>query len=248
MNNFSKTCLIILTALFITSTSAFVAKAQLSFGASASLFNYVGSGTAEATVYIPASNRDFYVLNPYGKKTTASYGFYFQLQSFSSSNAVIGLRLGYDVLRSENKEVYPMGSINDYQPINGSAPAVNSYDRLINQFIDINPYFGRRFVFGHFSIVPTVGAELGIGTQSNEKIHFESGNNTTDESDDRPIQHIDWRIKPGIAFNYRRVGLDISYAHGLSNYIRNNSADVTGEANHAVYSQLWRASLTFMLY
>lgn len=243
---FSKSCLIILITLS-ASTSTFLAKAQLSFGASAGLFNYVGSGTTEGTVYVPSANREFYVLNPYSRKATASYGFYFQLQSFSSGDAVLGLRLGYDVLRSENDEVFPLGSISDYLPINSITPAPDSYDRLTNQFIAVNPYFGRRFVFNHFSIVPTVGAELGIGTQSNEKIHFEAVS-TVNESDDRPLQHIDWRVKPGIAFNYKRIGLDISYAHGLSNYIRNNSAEVTGADHHAVYSQLWRAGLTLKLY
>lgn len=217
-------------------------------GIGSGLFNYTGSGAVSASSSNIGNHEGgtYYVDNPFSKKATISYDGFVKMQSMGGATGVfMGVKLGYQVLRSESN---PGNFYTDViVPGTGTGPqqSLNSYqtDVLINTFINFNPYIGRKLSVDEWNFSFLIGTEAGFGINSTEKA---SGNNG-DVSADRNLQHVDWRLKPGVSVAYKWLALDLSYAHGLSNYIRNNSDQITGQSGHAVYSQYFNAELAFRL-
>ncbi|MCJ8210090.1 hypothetical protein MUY27_10250 [Mucilaginibacter sp. RS28] len=215
---------------FLFNTFAY---AQFSVGVSGVLFNHLGSAAANSTVRtVKSGDQAYFVANPFSVKTTASYGFFMQLQGHNSADVVTGLKIGYDKIKSENTNVIIPDPVS---PSRGS-------DYFNNDYFNLNPYLGRHFEFNQLAVELTVGAEAAFAVQSTETFKAGTTGAPINQTASRG-RFTDWRVKPALALTYKRVGLDFSYARGLTNLNKSSVTSIEGGA----YSQLFRLGLSYAL-
>lgn len=257
----------ILFSLFYIAMFTYTAVAQkleLSVNANSGLFNYTGSGATNSGYYYGLYNDQFTLSNPYGTKLKASYGLNIQGQVVYKNGFITGLQAGYDFLNSEQGLKYPMYL--DYLATTSSlitSSYINGYGsaKISTQFINLNPYFGYRFRGKTVFIDITGGADFGFQTANHQSVTVYSSPSGLPESHysqrvDNKITDI--RLKCGVSAGYKKFSVNLSYAHGLTNYIKSedyyavptiyttDNSTSTPQKLHA-YSQLIRLGIGYRL-
>ncbi|WP_207425620.1 outer membrane beta-barrel protein [Pedobacter sp. SYSU D00535] len=211
----------------IAASTACAQHTELSLQANTGLFSF-GGESAERVSFIYNTRTN----NPYGKGSGLSYGLAAELKKATRRNQILGIQLGYESLASNIKinEI-----IIDDMIIEEQGNTV-----LRNQFINVHPFFGKRFNAKYLPFDVTIGAEFGFGLKSEEKLSVESFDLET--SHDHPIPDLDFRLRIGLATRIKQLGFQAGYSHGLTNY----TAEMEG-ADRENYSRMIRLGISYTL-
>ncbi|RTQ46506.1 hypothetical protein EJV47_21365 [Hymenobacter gummosus] len=123
-------------------------------------------------------------------------------------------------------------------------PTLSGRTHLINEFVNVHPFVGRRFGLGKaLSVDVSAGADLGLLLHSQEKGRATDEQGQTLSSNlERPQPGLDVRPRLNLTTYYKRAGLSLGYSHGLTNYRRS----WVGGVNEA-YAQVWRLGVVYRL-
>ncbi|MCO5950124.1 hypothetical protein [Mucilaginibacter flavidus] len=240
-------------SFFFILTGVYAQKIEFSVQANSGFFRYAGkSATAESYIHQGQPKISNYTNNPYGNKSGFGYGAGLQGQFVSKGGFIAGLQAGYEALKSkvDINGILLYNTSYDYLPGANfvQAPPVDARGEtyLKNKFLNVSPYIGYRIGLKNIKLDLMPGIDLGftLTTYENGKATTTDGNNTTVQTglkhDKAPT---DVRIKFGAALIYNRVGLNASYAHGLTNY----QGNIIGDANFEAHSELMRFGVSYRL-
>jgi hypothetical protein len=171
-----------------------------------------------------------------------SYGVALQQQRVTKGRLLLGLQAGYERLRSRVNLVLLYYPGADYLPSIGGR---SGRTHLINEFVNVHPFVGRRFGLGQMlTLDVTAGADLGLLLHSQEKGRATDDQGHAVTSDlERPQPGLDLRPRLNLTTYYKRTGLSLGYSHGLTNYRRN----WVGGVNEAC-AQVWRLGVVYRLH
>ncbi|NCD67930.1 outer membrane beta-barrel protein [Mucilaginibacter agri] len=245
--------------------TAVAQKLELSANVNSGLFNYVGSSASNSGYYYGLYNNQFTLPNPYGTKLTASYGLNVQGQMIYKNGFIMGLQTGYDFLNSKQDLSYPIYI--DYLATASTLIAASyrtgyGSAKVNTQFINLNPYFGYRIGRKSVTVDITGGADFGFQTANRQSVTIYS--TAAGQPENHYSRHVDdkitdIRLKGGVAIGYKKFSLNLSYAHGLTNYIKNEdyyavpvlyttAGDTYSPQKMHAYSQLIRFGLGYRFY
>jgi hypothetical protein len=171
----------------------------------------------------------------FGAKSAFAYGAGLTIQRELRSRVLIGLDAGYEVAGSKI-------AVNQYvmddmvMPTQGKSV---SYNHFINLF----PHIGYRIpVAENVKVSIAAGTDFGIGLSSYSKLKIpEYFKERIRESNDR-IPGLDFRPRIQFQVSYRKVGLYVSYSHGLTNWM----GDWVG-GNPEAYLKVFRLGVQYQL-
>ncbi|PSR56012.1 hypothetical protein AHMF7605_22180 [Adhaeribacter arboris] len=176
-----------------------------------------------------------YTNHPYGKKPGISYGALVQAQIITNHKIVFGVQTGYEVLKSKI-------DIDGFFSSNYRLSTFTGGETVLrNNFINFQPFFGYRVKQNNWTLDITAGPEFGLFLKSHEKgFATEAGGYkyTTDLKRTHPV--MDWRACLNATAYYRKIGVSLGYAHGLSNY----QANLEG-ADYETYSRITRFGIIY---
>lgn len=201
--------------------------------------NFRGSSVAGSSFIVSSqtAGAGAYTNNAYGSRVTFSYGVAGQVQRLTAgSRTLVGVQAGYELLRSRVQIAGVVDRTNRLVPTVGKST-------LTNSFINVHPFFGRRFDFPKVDLDLTAGPEMGLLLHSQEKgeaLSPAGRRYTTSLGHDHP--ELDVRLRANLTAHVQNVGLSLGYSYGLTNY-RKSELGGTGEA----YSQVFRVGLSYRL-
>jgi len=248
-----KKYLLILAPLMFSGIKLCAQKLEVSVQANTGLFHFAGKSSTATTQVLQGSiigDPMNYANNPYGNKNAFSYGSSIQVQTISKGGFIVGLQGGYELLRSKvDVDKYsPITTVlyDDYLPITANDPrfAVTGHVAFQNQSINLNPYIGYRFRLSkvNFDILP--GMDIGLILDSRDKGEVKGKDGKIYKVDyKRSKAPTDVRLRLGAAASYGRYGLNASFAHGLTNYMK----DMVGDASFNTHSEYFRLGLSYRL-
>ncbi|WPV00367.1 hypothetical protein SNE26_01130 [Mucilaginibacter sp. cycad4] len=246
-----KKYLVILTPLMLSGLQLCAQKLEVSVQANTGLFHFAGKSATATTQVLQGSttgdpmNR---ANNPYGSKNGFSYGGGIQVQTVSKGGFIVGLQGGYELLRSK-------AEVNKYTPIilnpteyniiaNDASFAVTGHVALQNQSINFNPYIGYRFRLNKVKLDILPGMDIGLILDTRDKGEVKDKEGKIYKVDyKRSKAPADVRLRLGAAASYGRYGLNASFAHGVSNYMK----DMVGDASFNAHSEYFRLGLSYRL-
>ncbi|UOE48062.1 hypothetical protein MTO98_26990 [Mucilaginibacter sp. SMC90] len=244
--------LLILISLMLGGLQLYAQKLEVSVQANTGLFHFAGKSSVATTQVLQGSttgdpmNR---ANNPYGNKNAFSYGGSIQIQTISKSGFIVGLQGGYELLRSK-------AGIDKYTPIvflvpgpynittNDPSFPVTGDVAFQNQSINLNPYVGYRFQLSKVNLDILPGMDIGLILDSRDKGEVKDNDGKIYKIDyKRSKAPTDIRLRLGAVASYGRYGLNASFAHGVSNYMK----DVVGDASFNAHSEYFRMGLSYRL-
>ncbi len=203
------------------------------------LFSFSGK-SAETESFInyspPISS---YTNNPYGSKNGLCYGISANLKRISKNNLVLGVDLGYEILRSKIKVnlIDDNSGIVDYN-YNASGKTFLNFG-----FVNIYPQLGYRLIKNNVSVDLLAGFDLAFCLSAKEK-----GKATTTDGEkfttsiDRKTINTDIRPRFQVSTNYKKMGAYVGYSLGMANY----KSGYIGGINEC-YARLIRFGLTYQI-
>lgn len=250
-----KKYILILAPLLISGLQLRAQKLEVTVQANTGLFHFAGKSSSATTQVLQGSttgdpmNR---ANNPYGNKNGFSYGGSIQVQTVSKGGFIVGLQGGYELLRSkvEVDKYTPIANyiIDDYYPANIVAPdpsfTVTGHVALHSQSINLNPYIGYRFALNKVKLDILPGMDIGLILDTRDKGEVKDKEGRIYKVDyKRSKAPTDVRLRLGAAASYGRYGLNASFAHGLTNYMK----DMVGDASFNAHSEYFRLGLSYRL-
>ncbi|MDD2528817.1 MAG: outer membrane beta-barrel protein [Lentimicrobiaceae bacterium] len=203
------------------------------------LFSFAGNGAESVTFinYDEVTNSGN-TNNPYGSRGGLGIGLSANVIKIATNNTLVGVDLGYELLRSKIK----INSINS-SPENMNMDA-EGRTYLNANFINLNVFLGYRLAVNNINIDFTGGADVAYNLSSRESGRATASNGyKVKTSTERKA--IDFDIRPGIKIsaNYNKTGAYLGYSLGLVNY----KADLDGGKNEACYASILRFGLTYQI-
>ncbi|QEM11870.1 outer membrane beta-barrel protein [Mucilaginibacter rubeus] len=248
-----KKYLLILAPLMFSGLKLCAQKLEVSVQANTGLFHFAGNSSTATTQVLQGSitgdpmNR---ANNPYGNENALSYGGGLQVQTISKGGFIVGLQGGYELLRSkvEVDKYSPITTVlyGDYLPIAANDPSftVTGHVAFQSQSINLNPYIGYRFQLSKVNLDILPGMDIGLILNSKDKGEVKDKDGKIYKVDyKRSKAPTDIRLRLGAAASYGRYGLNASFAHGISNYMK----DMVGDASFNTHSEYFRLGLSYRL-
>jgi hypothetical protein len=229
---------LLLTALsFFFAGQLFAQQPEFSFGGYTTLMHFSGP-SATATSILNRGPVD-YTNNPYGNKNGNSFGVFIQAQFLIKKHFIAGLQTGTDVLKSKVEITETTGSSTPYPAYAHGTTAIK------NQYINANPFIGYRFDLSKIQFDLSAGLETAFITRSYEEGIIYSDNGSVYKTNNN-IKNLkaDNRIKFGLAAYYKLIGLNVSYAHGFSDYTEN----MIGTKDHGAYTNALRFGIGLKIF
>lgn len=215
-------------------------KTEFRISLNSGLFSFTGKSAGSISfINYSDEGKSGYTNNPYGSKNGLGVGLSGNIKRISKRNFILGVDLGYELLRSKIQ----INGISGYSGNSTYNLDAKGETFLNNQFINLAPFVGYRLSANKINLDFTGGIEIGYFLSSRENGSATASDGTTYvTSVDRKDIKID--IRPGIqlAANYRKVGAYVGYSFGVSNY---KSGNIGG--SNACYSRLSRFGLTYQL-
>ena len=218
--------------------AAHAQKTEFSGNLNSGFFTFRGISTEKVSGFNTYSNKpaEGYTNNPYSSNLGAAYGLSAQVQRVTRKHLIVGANLGFEVLKS-NME------INSIYDARGNALAATGHSSITYHFVNLYPFAGYRFtldclqfdLLGGFDIAKPIKAhEKGTATDY-------AGNKFT-SSLDRPLDALDVRGRLQVNAFYKKAGLSLSFAEGITNY----KEGWIGGTN-LVFSRLYRIGLIYKI-
>jgi hypothetical protein len=203
------------------------------------LFSFSGNTAASETFINYNPGISTYTNNPYGSKNGFCYGISANLKRINKNNLVLGLDLGYEILRSK---ITVNSVAGDYGIVNNNNSAIGK--TFLNfGFVNINPQLGYRLINKHVSVDLLVGLDFAFCLTATEKgsATTTNGKKFTTTIDRKTIKS---EIRPRfqVATNYKKMGAYVGYSLGMANYMYGY---VGGKPE--CYARLIRFGLTYQI-
>ena len=123
----------------------------------------------------------------------------------------------------------------------------NGRVNLQNDLLQANPYFGYRLFKQNVRLDITAGVNVGSILKSTYTVNFDDKPNFFDR-DIADNEHINTEIDLGptlgLAAEYQKVGVFVSYSHGVVNYMKN----LNYYPDARVYSRYVRLGVSYRLW
>lgn len=183
-------------------------------------FSFYGGKSATSTPSVNGNDvgfPSFYANSPFSKKSNFPYGVAVQVQHVSEKNFCLGVRIGYDRFSTKS-------SFDGYLAMSASRILVeNSRITLQNNMVQANPYLGYRLLAKNIRLDVLAGVTMGVILKSSYAVSFDKKPDFFySEAGNYPIDtKIDFGPTAGVAAEYQRTGIQVSYCHGLVNYMDN---------------------------
>ena len=171
----------------------------------------------------------------YGKNPGFSYSIEAGIKRITRRKCLYGLGLAFESLQSKV-------DINNVFYFGGSEEA-SGKTRLTSQFINFNPYFGKRIMTKRVMLDFTAGLDLGVCMKSHEKGYAMTitGNYlTTDNEVQKPPLDIRARIQ--LTAYCKRFGFLLGYSLGMTNYYGHRNG-----GDPEAYSRFLRSGISYRL-
>ena len=212
-------------------------KSEFRVSLNSGLFSFAGK-SAESVTFINYSERfgRGYTNNPYGSRGGLSIGLSGNFKRISTNNSIIGLDLGYELLRSKVK----------IDGIFGDGESISSKGKtfLNSNFINLHPFMGYRLPVNKLNIDFIGGLDIAYCLSSQENGSATASDGTKYKTSvDRENIHFDIRPRIQIAANYEKAGIYIGYSLGLADYM----AEYIGGTIDRCYASFLRFGLTYQL-
>jgi hypothetical protein len=132
-----------------------------------------------------------------------------------------------------------------YYLANPSPTPATGATYLQDKFINLNPYIGYRLNLKKIKLDILPGIDIGFNISSYDKGKAVITNyGTTYYTDFKRVNATnDVRVKLGVVSSYKKFGLNVSYAYGLTNYEKG----VIGDGPNNVQSRLIRFGISYRL-
>lgn len=192
------------------------------------------SAVTSSTMILVSREGGGYTDSPYGSKGGLSYGISASITQIYRSNFIIGVDLGYELLRSnvEITEVYATTGFN-------SLPA-SGQTYLNNNSINVFPNIGYRLALKTVLIDFSGGMDIAYCLSAEERGSAEAGTRKYRTQRDRKTISTDLRSRIQANVNRGKYGVYVGCSTGLRNY----KSDFVGGVNEA-YSRLVRFGVTY---
>lgn len=239
-NKITQRAIFTIIALCFLNTS-YGQKTEFRISLNSGLFSFAGK-SAESVTSINYSEwlERGYTNNPYGSRGGLGIGLSGNLKRLSTNNSIIGIDLGYELLRSKIKINHVSGST-------GSSTyelSAKGKTFLNSNFINLHPFMGYRLPVNNLNIDFTGGLDIAYCISSKENGSATASDGTKYETAvDRENINFDIRPRIQIAANYEKVGVYIGYSLGLADY----KANYDGGKIDKCYASLLRFGLTYQL-
>ena len=199
-----------------TATLCFGQQTELSVQASSGLFSFGGKYASSDPNFFINDMPPNYLLNPYSKKSSFSYGLAMQIQRVTNKNGVLGVRVGYDQLST-------ISHFDRYGSMSGIYDAENGKVNFRNNLIQINPYFGVRLPVRNIHVDLTAGVNAGSIRKSTYTVSFDGQSDFFERKTKNYFINtkVDFGPTLGLAAEYKRVGINATYLYGVVNYMKN---------------------------
>lgn len=197
-------------------------------------FKFSGKSATKTSFFEQKLTDVCYTSNPYGTTPTLSYGLGFNFKRQLKSNFILGIDIGYEILKSKVDIVL-------IKPFIAGEAKGKIY--LSQNVLNIFPFMGYRVNLNKNNKIDITGfIEMANLFSSREKGNaILLSNSKTYYSDNRNDKiNTDFKARIQAAFYQKNLGLYIGYSYGLSNYFKN----IGGEA----YSRYLRMGLVYQLF
>jgi hypothetical protein len=235
------------TFLILSGIRLYAQKVELSVVANTGLFNFSGASSTTNT-YI--GNGFIVTDNPYGSQKTFSYEVALQAQYVGKCGFIVGLQTGYDILRSKteiNEQVsYIFATPSPSYAMYQGPPTFTGATYLQDKSINLSPYLGYRFSLKNIQLDILPGADIGLNINSYDKGNATNEYGGTVYTTDlkRPKEPTDIRLKMGTVLYFKRLGINASYAYGLTDYNKN----MTGDGTYNTKSRFIRFGVSYRIF
>ena len=202
---------------FILVVNIFGQKTELNIAFNSGIFSFAGKSVknsyCNANTY--AGDTSCITKNPYGSVARVFYGISISVNRVFKKKIFAGIDLGYETFKSkvEVDEVLVFnGSI--FTPYFGKGLST-----LTTNIVNLYPHVGYKFNSDGVIFDLSTGLDIGCILSSDEKGTITASDGTKFyPSLNRRTMRTDIRPRIQFSINYKRAGLYIGYAHGLSNY------------------------------
>ena len=201
--------LFILLSLCSAGSYCFAQKTELRLNAYSGVFFFRGNGsTTYSTVHV-SDDIGYFNPMPYGRKSSFSYAFEFQVQRVTKQKHLFGMGISFERLKSRAVVDSTSYTFVGYQQGSGHVT-------LANTFMTLNPYIGQRFIANKFTFDIMAGIDFAISTKVHEEAKVTSDNDAT-YNKSKSNYPVDFRPRLQINASYNRIGILAGYSIGLRN-------------------------------
>ncbi|WP_143157462.1 hypothetical protein [Cnuella takakiae] len=209
---------------------------EIRAGLAPGLSYFGGNGAQKEAIYLYRISRlGFGNLAPFGSSPLPSLSGELQAQHLSPNQFIGGIGVSYESLRCRQTPKYLNGDLGWVTPVTGKII-------IRNNFLTLNPHFGKRLNLGMIDLDPLMGMDVAFNVGVQEKTSFTSTNEEIVIEYKRHITDLRPRLQSTAQMG--NLSVTIAYAHGLTDYL-DLSAD-NGEKLNA-YNRYLRAGLYYKI-
>lgn len=224
---------------------AFGQKTEFRVALNSGLFSFVGPlAKGTTTIYYYTQTNKSVSNLAFGAKKALSYGLSLNLKRLTKTNILLGVDLGYEVLRSKASidEVY------EYNGTTGNKYNATGQIFLNYSFLNLNPFIGYRFELRHFSVDLTGGLDFGYSLNVTTNGHATTTDGRKYTIFDRGSNSVSFDLRPRVQLSadYKKMGLYVGYSYGLIDYMMWAKVYGNGSSPRAL-TRLVRFGITYKI-
>ena len=223
--------------LLISAVQSSAQDFEFALQAQSGFFNFYGKNAAHISFMSESDVSSFPNLTDiyYGKKPAVSYSLGADLKFLTKTEWFLGAGAAFESLQSSVKidTIYSFAGVS----------AAYGQTKLMNQFINLNPYIGKRFEMEETPLDVSVGIDIGFGLSSHEKGKAKRGDGSEVRTDlDHEMPNVDLRPRIQVVGHFDKIGVLLGYSRGLTNYYPDQ-----GGAQPEAYSAFLRVGISIVL-
>ena len=230
------------------SAIAFGQKTEFYIALNSGVFNFNGSAASQSTDIFdsPFTGKSHAILG-FGAQKALSYGISLNLRRVTKNKMLLGVDLGFEVLRSQASVDTVYGGDFVATKFDGTGKIF-----VNNSFLNLNPYTGYRFAFKDFSFDLTGGFDFAIRFKETIRGNATISNGGRITVFDRTTPNVwfDFRPRVQLAANYKKLGLYVGYSYGLVDYTMWSKAPTNQDGSNTsadAYARLLRFGVTYRI-
>jgi hypothetical protein len=174
--------------------------------------------------------------NRLGGSNAATFGASVSVSREFKNHFLLGLEAGYEMLRSRTDiEVFQVDDM---------LMQTDGYNINNNKFINLFPSAGYDFLLGEkVRLAVTGGADFGIGLSSKSKLVVPEHYDNMYSNNEGLVPGLDFRPRAQIKVSGDRLGLALSYAHGITNWLNGWAGGATD-----LHMRAWRIGVQYRIF
>jgi len=229
--------LLIYSLLFVV--TAYGQSSEMSLKLNSGLFSFSGASAQSSSFFnYNMSSQDGHTNNPYGSKGGLSIGFSTDLTRVSQNNFLVGLDLGYELLRSRTR----IKEIITYDQVVTTSVNADGRTNLNLSFLNLFPKMGYRWILSDINIDLVGGMDLAYCFNAHEHGKATADGRTFSTQRERKTIALDMRPRVQVHVKQGNYGVYVGYSRGLIDY----RADYVGGTNRA-NGNIFRFGMSYLL-